>query len=106
MVLAMTLLIVTGGLLLWLWLAWTHRTKALDPALRLYRKLQRRLEKQLGPALHHEGPVDFRERVRARSPSHARVVNEFIDEYIALRYAEERDASMKKLRRLLSTIKA
>lgn len=106
MVLTMTLLIVTGGLLLWLWLAWTHRAKALDPALRLYRKLQHRLEKQLGPALTHEGPADFRERVRARLPSHTAVVDEFINEYIALRYAEERDASLKKLRRLLSTIRA
>lgn len=106
MVLTMTLLIVTGGLLLWLWLAWTHRAKALDPALRLYRKLQRRLEKQLGPVLVHEGPFDFRERVRERLPSHADVVDEFIEEYVALRYAEERNASMKRLRRLLGTIKA
>jgi len=106
MVLTMTLLLATGGVLLWLGLAWTHRAKPVDPALRLYRKLQQRLLPHLGAPRPFEGPQDFQQRVDILAPAAASQVREFIQEYVALRYASHSDASTKRLRKLLRQIKA
>lgn len=105
MVIVMTALLVTGGMMLWLWLAWTHRAKPVDPALRLYRKLQRRLARRIGAPRAFEGPRAFQERVDASAPDAAGPVRKFIEEYVALRYAEHPDASFRKLRKIFRQVR-
>lgn len=108
MVFAMTLLIGTGGILLWAWLLWTHRPLPQDPPLRLFRKLQRLLVPRLGRPNYHEGPHDFASRVAREAPDLAPLVREFVDEYIALRYLPiVPDAHrLRHLRQLLKTIRS
>lgn len=86
MVITLIILATVLGMLLWAWLWWTHRPLALDPALVLYRRLQRKLSRTLGPPRLHEGPEDFYRRVLANAPEHAPLVREFIDAYLASRY--------------------
>lgn len=108
MVIAMLILMTVLGMLLWAWLWWTHRPLALDPALLLYRRLQRRLARRLGPPRLHEGPEDFYRRVLHDAPEHAALVREFIDAYLASRYlpvpAEAR--TLAPMKRILRRLKA
>lgn len=58
-----------------------------DPAVKLYRKLQRALEKRgVAPRRPDEGPRDYAARVRAEAPGSAADVTSFIDAYIRFRY--------------------
>lgn len=104
MILAMVVLLVAGGLVLWGALIWSHRVRPADPALRLYRQLQQRLARRLGPPRGHEGPRDLAARVAREAPELAGPVGEFIARYIALRYVRD-DGNASRLRQLRDALK-
>ncbi|HEX6928761.1 MAG TPA: DUF3488 and transglutaminase-like domain-containing protein [Gammaproteobacteria bacterium] len=106
MMLAMIVLLAAGGGVLWAWLLWTHRVQPGDPALRLYRKLQQRLARRLGPPRPHEGPRDFAARVARDAPAFAPRVRVFVDEYVRLRYLpHRRSGGLRRLRAALRKIR-
>lgn len=107
MVLLMLALLTAGGIVLWAWLLWTHRPRPADPALRLYRKLQQRLARRLGPPRAHEGPRDFAARVMREAPDAAPAVRHFVTEYIRARYGRFADKrQLQRLRAALRRVKA
>lgn len=106
MAFTMIALLGTGTILLWAWLIWTHRTRPVDPALRLYRRLQQRLSRRLGEPRPHEGPEDFYRRVVSDAPELAPRVRQFVNAYLAIRYGrgEHGKQSMKTLQKAFRRI--
>jgi protein-glutamine gamma-glutamyltransferase len=90
------------------WLLWQVRpTRDRDRAVRLYRRLQRRLVERGLPARRpDEGPEDYAARVIAADPGLAAPVTAFIEAYVQFRYrpaASEADltrmnAALRQLR--------
>lgn len=105
MIIALTILMSGFALLLWAWLAWTHRAPPMDPALHLFRRLQRKLEPRVGPPRPTEGPRHFAMRVAERAPSLAIPVGEFVNEYVRLRYQGSTAASYRRLKQLLNAVR-
>ncbi len=105
MVLIMTALLAIGGFLLWAWLVWRHRPQASDPALRMYRHLQRRLAPRLGPPRLHEGPTDLLARVTHDAPELAPAVKAFITQYVRVRYLPEEESGLHRLRTALRAVR-
>lgn len=98
--------VVMGGL--GAWLLWRMRPVAeRDPAVRLYRILQRRLVRAgvtaKAPA---EGPGDFAARAAAEHPRHAATIEAFMSAYIRYRYSRAPDpatlGAMRQALRLLT----
>lgn len=87
--------VVMGGL--GAWLLWRMRPVAeRDPAVRLYRRLERQLVKRGLPGrLAHEGPHDYAMRIVATDPALAGPVHEFVEAYVRYRY--HRDGSITDL---------
>lgn len=73
------------------WLAWRMRPSAArDRALRLYRRLQRAVEKHgVTPGSPAEGPRDYAARVISARPELAAPVTAFIDAYVGHRYGRD-----------------
>ncbi|MEX0900371.1 MAG: DUF3488 and transglutaminase-like domain-containing protein [Gammaproteobacteria bacterium] len=84
--LVVSLALVMGALGLWLfWQARPARVR--DPAVRLYLKLQRLLERRgVLPRRPDEGPRDYAARASAANPALATAVGAFIDAFVQYRY--------------------
>ena len=76
-----TLLCAVAG-----WLVWT-RGPAVDPALRTYRRLCRKLSRRGVTRVPSEGPLDLARRVRLARPELVEAVDRAIALYVTLRYA-------------------
>lgn len=88
LVVVMMVLLMIVMTTLTLWLFWQVRPQhSRDPAVRLYRKLQQRLEKRgVGPRRPDEGPQDYAARVANSHPELEATVRRFIEAYVRMRY--------------------
>ncbi|MES1195588.1 MAG: DUF3488 and transglutaminase-like domain-containing protein, partial [Steroidobacter sp.] len=87
------------------YLTWKFKPAQVDPAVKLYMKLQRKLETQQLIRALHEGPNDFLKRAATVHPARAVQLREIRDAYIALRYEPRPNSGMlEKLRELVNTI--
>jgi protein-glutamine gamma-glutamyltransferase len=104
--LVISLALVMGTLGLWLfWQARPARVR--DPAVRLYLKLQRLLERRgVLPRRPDEGPRDYAARAVATDPALARPVNAFIDAFVQYRYhAQPSAAELAAMKAALAALK-
>lgn len=76
-----------------------------DPCIVLYQQFCHRLTK-LGaePLAHHEGPLDYANRVCAAFPQYRSQINEITQQYIALRYSQ-RPLPLKRFKQTITQFK-
>lgn len=90
MAVGLALLVTTLFIILAITMSLSYRRKKLDPALALYQKFCKRLEKK-GITRHTwEGPKRFAERVAREQPQLGEIVAEITELYIASRYRRRR----------------
>ena len=91
-----------------LWLFWQARpVQVRDPAVRLYLKLQRLLERRgVLPRQHDEGPRDYAARAAEEAPALAAAVDAFIDAFVRYRYHPDPSAAeLAAMKRALASLK-
>lgn len=73
-----------------LWLAWQHRAPTPDPALRQYRRLQKKLKLSAAPG---EPPLEFAARAGALRPALQQQIDAIVWHYLRARYADDARAA-------------
>ncbi|MGB9429464.1 MAG: DUF3488 and DUF4129 domain-containing transglutaminase family protein [Gammaproteobacteria bacterium] len=92
--LALVLLLLVGGILVLVWLAfwWRYRAPRQSRVVRDYHRFCHKLAKYGLARQLHEGPLDYAKRISRLRPDLANRINTITSLYINLRYAETGDA--------------
>ena len=103
--LALSIAFVAFFLGLLAYLTWKFKSVRINPEVRLYLKLQRKLAKLQIIREPHEGPSDFLNRAARSRPEHAISLEEIRNVYLALRYSIHPDLqSFQKLKQLVNEL--
>jgi len=87
------------------YLTWKFRPAPVDPIVKIYIKLQHKLQKHQIVRAPYEGPDDFLKRAAQVRPAQATQLKEIRDVYIRLRYGVNPDMqSMQRLKRLINEL--
>ena len=96
-------LAVLSGLAMLALTAWNLRARRqLDPAGRLWRRVDRRLARRGLARRPQEGPLDYADRVGRAVPNLAAAIHDIADRYARLRYGRASARDLTELRRLVA----
>lgn len=86
--------------------AWTlSQRRRVDPALRLWRKVQAKLERRGIPCPPWEGPQDCAARVSTVRPEFSAAIREIAETYGKLRYGDADESALERLRTHIAAFK-